>query len=232
MERAIPNLQVRVHKLDGSISTFAQDDAEKSKAFLDAFQPMEIFGRDKLFLADVSSYTVICVPQITRVDFYSEEHNHLIFESGLVEAVELSKTEFESLIQNVVRGDQWKHLGEEDAFVVAFLNVEMADGQSVLLTMEVDAESPQSLYELRDFLLGRPGLCFRMRNGGVAVLNLANLTRLTLFPGTSELSDDAWNVRLQDTLVPGHPAETPTAESSAPEMAPLRRQKLALQKRA
>jgi hypothetical protein len=200
MNHTIPNLQIRVHKLDGSISTFVQDDAEKSKQILDVFQPMEIFNRQKFVLADSHSYTTFSVSQITRIDLDSEQQSHLIFESGMVEAVELSKTEFETLIQNLTVRDQWNHLGEQDAFVVTFLNVEMSDGQRVLLTMEVDAESPQGLCELRDFLLSRSGLCFRMRNGGVAVLNLANLTRLTFFPGTLQPPADAWNVRLVDDI--------------------------------
>jgi hypothetical protein len=200
MNHSIPDLQIRIHKLDGSISTFVQNNAEKSKKILDEFQPMEIFDRQKIVLADSHSHTTFPVSQITRIDFDSEQDSHLIFEGGMVEAVELSKAEFEALIQNVTIRDEWKNLGEQDAFVVAFLNVEMADGKCVLLTMEVVAESPQGLSELRDYLLNRSGLCFRMRSGGVSVLNFANLTRLTFFPGTLQPPPDAWDVQLVDDV--------------------------------
>jgi hypothetical protein len=202
MNHTIPFLQIRVHKLDGTASTFVQDDLSQTKQLLDEFQPAEIFNRQRLALGDCNSLTSIPSAQITRIDLDSEEHSHLIFPSGLVEAVELTKNEFEMLLHNVTHDDQWKHLGELDAVVVAFLNIEMADGQCVLLTMEVDAESPQGLGELRDYLLGRPVLCFRMRSGGVGVLNLANLVQLTFFPGMLQPSPDAWHVRLVEASEP------------------------------
>jgi hypothetical protein len=225
MNHNIPDLRIHVHKLDGSISTFAQDDTEKSKKILDGFQPMEIFNRQKIVLADKNSHTTFPVAQITRIDLDSEKDSHLIFEGGIVEAVELSKTEFETLVQNLSIHDQWKNLGEQNAFVVTFLNVEMADGHCVLLTMEVDAESPQGLSELRDYLLNRPGLCFRMRNGGVAVLNLTNLARITFFPGTFQPPQEAWNVRLVEIK------ETANLPNNAVPQAPSHRPALSVAQR-
>ena len=226
MNESISNLHVRVHKLDRSISTFVQEDFGKSKQILEDFRPMDLFNEQKIVLADRNSHTTIPVCQITRVDLDSGQHSHLLFPTGLVEAVELSKIEFETLIQNVTIRDQWKHLGEQDAFVVTFLNIEMADGQSVLLTMEVDAKSPQGLSELRDYLLSRSGLCFRMRSGGVAVLNLANLARLTFFPGTLQPPAEAWNVRLLETEQSTKPADSPS-----PDPVPMSRKKLTIQQR-
>lgn len=193
MSYITPSLEIKIYKLDGSVSTFVQNDDAKSKQILGDFQPLEIFNREKLFLADNHSHRVLPVSKITRIDLDSEEHCRMLFESGAVEAIELTQTEFEALVQNMAIRDQWKHLGEEDAFVVTFLKVEMADGQNVLLTMEVDAESPQGLGELRDFLLSRTGLCFRMRTGGVAVLNLANLAQLAFYPGTLPPQEGAWD---------------------------------------
>lgn len=208
MNHVIPNLKIHVHKLDGSVSTFVQDDVEIAKQILDSFEPMQIFNQQTLVLADSCSHSSFPVSQITRIDLDCAQHSHLIFKSGLVEAVELTKDEFESLIQNLTIRDQWEHLGVQDSFVVTFLNVGMADGQCVLLTMEVNAESPQGLNELRDFLLSRPALCFRMKSGGVAVLNLANLSRLTFFPGTVQPPADAWPVRLLEARRL-NPAENP-----------------------
>src|SRR5580698_7796935 len=151
MNISVCSLQIHIHKIDGSVSTFVKEDMGKSKQILNEFQPSEIFKRQKIVLADRNSHSTFPVSQITRIDLESEEHSHLLLHTGLVEAVELSRAEFEALIQNAAIRDQWKNLGEQDAFVVAFLNTEMADGQNVLLTMEVDAESPQGLSELRDY---------------------------------------------------------------------------------
>lgn len=209
MNHTMPLLQIRIHRVDRSVSTFLQDDFGIAKQILDTFEPMQIFSRPYLVLADSGSYTSFPVSQITRIDLDSEEDSDLIIDGGWVEAVELNRDEFEALIQNLALRDQWKHLGELDAFVVTFLDVEMTDGQRVLLTMEVEAESPQGLDELRDFLLSRPGLCFRTSSGGVALLNLAHLARLTFFPGAPQPLADAWNVRLLDPVLPGDPAAHP-----------------------
>jgi hypothetical protein len=198
MNHSIPHLQIKIHKLDGSASTYMQDDVDKSKRILDEFNPMEIFGQKKIFPGDESPHTAISAGQITQIDLESGESPHLLFQGGVVEAVELSRQEFEELVQNLSLQEQWECLGEEDAFVVAFLNIAMADGRRVLLTMEVDAQSSPGLSELRDFILSRPALCFRMRSGGVSVLNLANLAQLTFFPGTLQPCPDAWAVRALD----------------------------------
>lgn len=200
MSQAKPDLQIRIHKLDCTVSTFVQDDMETAKTILEDFDPQAFFSRPKLVLADRNSHTAIPVSQITRIDFDSDDDEcALLFPGGIVEAVELGREEFETLLANLAANDQWQHLGEMDAYVVTFLNAQMADGQGVLLTMEVDAESPQGISELRDYLLNRPGLCFRAKNGGVAVLNTANLSSLTFFPGTLQPPADAWPVRHVDT---------------------------------
>ena len=202
-----PNLEIRVHKLDGSVSSFAQDDFDASKQILDQFNPTNLFSRPRIVLGDRNSHTVISVSQITRIDLEINEDSNLVFPADLVEAVELMPAEFETLVRNLKLQDQWKHLGEMDAFVVTFLNAEMADGRSVLLTMEVDSESPQGLCELRDFLLSRSGLCFRASSGGIGLLNLANLSCLTIFPGAHPLPADTWHARRFDERRPGTPED-------------------------
>ena len=102
-----------------------------------------------------------------------------------------------------------------ESFVVTFLNLEMADGRSVLVTMEVDSAYPQGLCELRDFLLSRPGLCFRASSGGVSILNLANLCSLTIFPGAHQPPDGAWQVRRLDERQPTSPEDSLIAEVAA-----------------
>lgn len=212
MNTETPNLEIRIHKLNHSITSFAQDDLALAKQILDDFNPLAVFNEPKLFLGNRNSHTVIPVSQIIRMDLEIQPEAPLIFPADLVEAVELTPGEFDTLIQNLAVNDQWNHLGELDAFVVTFLNFEMADGRTVLLTMEVDAESPQGLCELRDYLLNRSGLCFRSSSGGVSVLNLANLACLTFFPGTYPPPSDVWNVRRSDQKGQANPEDSLIAE--------------------
>lgn len=205
-----PLLQIRVHKLDGSASTFVQDDFETSQQILDAFDPATLFARPRIILEDECSQTVIPIGQITRIDFEMDTDSPLNLMTDAIEAVELMPPEFDALIQNLAVPDQWKHLGELDTFVVTFLRLEMADSHRILLTMEVDSLSPQGISELRDFLLSRPGLCFRASGGGVSVLNLSNLCSLTISPGTHEQTEGVWRVHEAN----GRP--TPAFNETAP----------------
>lgn len=212
MDTETPNLQIRVHKLDGSVSSFVQDELDSSRQILGGFDPAELFARPRIILGDRNSHTVIPVAQITQIDLEINPDSPLSFDVDVVEGVELLPSEFETLVQNLAIHDQWKHLGEMDAFVVTFLNLEMADGRNVLLTMEVDSVSPQGLCELRDFLLSRPGLCFRTSGGDVAILNLANLSCLTIFPGTQEPAAGVWHARRSDEGRPVNAGENLMAD--------------------
>lgn len=211
MNTETPNLQIRIHKLDRSVSSFIQNDIEMAKQILEGFDPMDAFTRPRIILGDRSSHTVIPVPQITRIDLEMNPDSPLSFIADLVEAVELMPDEFETLVQNLAH-DQWTRLGEMDAYVVTFLNFEMADSRKVLLTMEVDSASPQGLSELRDFLLSRPGLCFRASNGGVSILNISNVTCLTIFPGAQSPSDGVWQARRCGDNQPANPEDKLIAE--------------------
>jgi hypothetical protein len=42
------------------------------------------------------------------------------------------------------------------------------------------------------FLLSKGSFHMRLRNGGVAVVNLANLVGYTVYPGVADIPADAW----------------------------------------
>ncbi|HLX68089.1 MAG TPA: hypothetical protein VKV04_00540 [Verrucomicrobiae bacterium] len=216
MKQAVSHLQIRVHQLDGSLTTFTQSDSGRIKQLLDGFQPAQIFRREKIVLADRNSHTTFSAAQVTRIDLDPGEQALLVFPTGLVEAVELTSVEFEALIRNPVMREQWTLPGARDESVVAFLDVQMADGRSVLLTSEVNWEPSAGLPDLNTSCLSGSGLCFRMRTGGIAALNLANLTRLTLYPGPLEMPADAWHARFLHTTLPARPAVAGDAGTSVP----------------
>jgi hypothetical protein len=203
MMHSSPNLQIRIHLVDGSVTAFSQDDAGQILQLQDGFQPAQIFNQEHIVVADQNSHTCFPVPKITRIDFDSEPPARLVFPGSLVQAVELTEVEFEALTGNPIMREQWTHLGARDESVVMFMDAQMADGRAVLLTMEVNLEPSTGLPNLNAPLVSGSGLCFRMRNGGVAALNLSNLTRLTWFPGPHKPSAGAWPARF------GHTARSP-----------------------
>ncbi len=193
MNHNIPNLQIRIHKADGSTTTFVQTDVGEVKKLLDEFQPAQIFNRDRISFTDKSSITSLPVSKITRIDLEAEQHSHLLFPVGMVDAVELTGVEFQALIRNPVMREQWEQITTLDASLVTFLDMEMADGQCVFLTVEMQVELQSELWKTKGFPLSGSGFCFRMRTGGVAVLNLAHLTRLTFFPKPLHRLADTWH---------------------------------------
>ncbi len=194
MNQAIINLQIHIHKVDGATTTIIQNDADEVKKTLDGFEPTHIFDRNRFVITDGNSITSLPTSKITRIDLISEVLPHLIFPIGIVGAVELTETEFQALVRNPMMREQWQQMATQEDSVVTFLDLELADGQCLFLTMEMHVElQSEEPWKTNGHPLDGSGLCFRMRNGGVAVLNLANLTRLTFYPKPMIPLADAWN---------------------------------------
>lgn len=221
MNHTQPNLQIRIHKVDGAISTFIQHDAAEIRKILDSFQPGQIFDRDRFVIADGDAITSMLVSKITRIDLVTEQLTDLIFPSGIVDAVELTDTEFETLVHNPMMREQWDQMRTKDDSLVTFLDMEMADGQRLLLTTEMHvAQQSDALWDANWFPLEGSSLCFRMRSGGVSVLNLANLVRLTFFPKPVSTLPDAWSAQQlpesQTSQADGSPPPVPFVRPSKP----------------
>ena len=111
-------------------------------------------------------------------------------------AVELEGADYQALIQNPEMREQRNQMSARDASLVIFLDLETAGGQRLFLTMETEVELQSESLKTNGFPFEGSGLCYRMRNGGVSVLNLANLTRLTFFPGPFHAPVETWRARL------------------------------------
>lgn len=205
MNHAIPNLHIDIHKVDGATTTFVQNDADEVQRILDGFEPAHIFDRDRFVITDGDSITSLPVSKITRIDLFAERLPHLLFPVGIVNAVELTEELYETMIRNPIMREQWEQMCAGEDSVVTFLDLEMADGQRLLLTTELRAgQQSAAAWDSNWFPLEGSSLCFRMRSGGVAVLNLANLVRLTFFPKPEHLLPDAWHARQFTLPPPGH----------------------------
>jgi hypothetical protein len=203
MNHNIPSLQVNVCEVDGTTTTFLQNAATEASSLLDGFHPAEIFYQATLTITDKDSITSFPVSKITRIELVCEELPHLVFPVGIVDAVELTAKKFQSLIRNPVMRQQWGQLATKDDFLITFMEIQMTDGSCFFLTMEIPAGDPAQTWKLKGVPWNGSGLCFRMRSGGVAVLNLAHLTRLTFFPRPPEAPADAWHAR---QIHSAHPA--------------------------
>jgi hypothetical protein len=193
MNHARPGLQIHLHKVDGSTTTFVQHDAGEVKKLLDEFQPARLFNRERFVFTDKNSISSLPVSKITRLDLVSEPPGHPVFPAEAVDAVELTETQFEALVRNPVLQEQWRQMTAQDDGIVTFLDLEMADGQRLFLTMETPAGrlEPEGL-EAGGFAFNGSGLCFQMQASGVAVLNLAHVIRLTFYPKPAHPHGNGW----------------------------------------
>ena len=214
MIQTMPAMQIRIHKVDGTATSFIQDDADEVKKILDSFQPAGIFEQDRFVITDGESITSLPVSKITRIDLITEQPTHLVFPLGIVDAVELTGAEFETLIRNPMMREQWEQMRTQEDSLVTFLDLEMADSERLFLTteMHIDLQS-EALWSPNWFPLEGNSLCFRMRSGGVAVLNLANLVRLTFFPKPAQALSGTWRARQfsapTTNQLPGSPPTVP-----------------------
>jgi hypothetical protein len=76
--------------------------------------------------------------------------------------------------------------------MIVFLEVEMTGQSLLLLVMELTGKQSGDQLQAISGMFSARSFCFRMRNSGVAALNLAHLMRVTLFPASHPTPMEAW----------------------------------------
>jgi hypothetical protein len=194
MQNAESVLEIRIHGVDGTLETFTQEGASIADAILKDVKPGRLFGLEKIVIAGTHSLTAFVPSKLIRIDFVREGVACWAFPSGIVDAVELSETEFRAKahlddIANLQKRDQLRTPGE---FAVGFLDIEMVGGQHVFLGVEFVVGLPMEQLQRVNLLLSAPSVHFRMRQGGFGTLNLSNLVRFTAYPGPPQAPANAW----------------------------------------
>ncbi|HTY87479.1 MAG TPA: hypothetical protein VMB80_08445 [Candidatus Acidoferrum sp.] len=195
MDTLAPNLEIRLYATDGSVERFRQNEAIPVKRKLNEFQPDQVFTRQKIIIVGRDSLTSVPTRQVVRLDLVSNPPERWIFPSEIADTVELTGAEFQALHQNLERGDPRRPAQGLEGAVASLLEVEMAGQQPLFLALETAPEPPLDRPEAilcPLYPLTLPGLCFRLRTGGVAALNLFHLMRFTLYPAPPQTPIGAW----------------------------------------
>jgi len=187
-------LEIRIHGANGSVKTFVQDDQSLASHILDGLHPARMFAARKITIAGEYSLTAFVASKVTRIDFVSDEFACWSFASEVSDLVELSEDEFHQRLHKngsaqMERREKPQTPGD---FAVRFLHVEMLGAQHVFQAIEIVVELPAERLNRIRFLLSAPAVHFRLRQGGVGVLNLANMVRFTTYPGPDRTPADAW----------------------------------------
>jgi hypothetical protein len=187
-------LEVRFHLVDGSSEQYAQNDTAAADRLLKQIEPERLFNNTRLIVADEYSKTVFVLAQVNRLDFIQSQRDSWNIPGDFFDMVELTEAEFREHAYldepaQAEKRDQRRPVGD---LLVSFIELRFVGGIRVFVMVEGSVKLPTESYTFMNFLLSKRGAHMRLRGGGVAVLNLANLVRYSVYPGVKELPTDTW----------------------------------------
>lgn len=187
-------LAIHIHAASGSVKTFAQNDQALASRIIAGLNPARLFSSGRITIAGEYSLTAFVASRVTRIDFISEGFACWEFPADISDVVELSEEEFHQRLHQdgTVQLEKREKPQTPGDFAVRFLHVEMLGGQQIFLAIEIVVELPAERLNGIHFLLSAPAVHFRLRQGGVGVLNPANMVGFTTYPGPDRTPADAW----------------------------------------
>src|SRR5260221_6524215 len=187
-------LTIRFYLSDGSLQTFVQTEETVVDKIWDSIDPARLFTRQRLVVASEHSKTVLASCEILRIDLLKENCECWEFTGGYSDIVELSEAEF----RKNARLDQPELMPRRDHptpvgdLLVSFLKLQMRGGRPLYLMVELPVKLPVENQSFMQFLLSKGSFHMRLREGGIGVVNLANLVAYTVYPGVAQVPGDSW----------------------------------------
>ena len=193
-EPASPAMLIRVYLTDGSVESFAQPDEARAKALWNSLDPLRLFVQPRVVIAGVTSKSVFVGSEIVRIDFVQRFCPCWQFPQGYSDIVELSEADFRKhahLDQPDRMAKRAQHTPVGD-LLVSFLQLRFKGSAPLLVMAELSVKLPAENQSFMQFFLSKTGFHMRLRNGGVGVVNLANLVGYTVYPGVAQVPADTW----------------------------------------
>jgi hypothetical protein len=187
-------LTIRFYLTDGSVHSFTQPDAAIKEKLWDAIEPSRLFVHQRIVVGSEHSKSVFVSAEIIRVDFFHASFQCWEFPHGYSDIVELSEEEF----CKHARLDEPSMMRKRDCPtppgdpLVSFIKLQMRGGQPLFVMVEAAAKLPAESQSFMQFMLSKAAVHMRLRGGGIGVVNLANLTGYTVYPGVAQLPADSW----------------------------------------
>jgi hypothetical protein len=187
-------LTVRFHLTDGSVHSFVQSDPAAAQKLWDGVDPARLFARQRIVIGSKHSKAVLVCSEVVRADFLQEGLQCWEFPGGYSDIVELSEDEFRKYVHFdepalMVKRDQPTPVGD---LLVSFVKLQMRGGLRLFVMVEVPVKLPAESQSFMNFMLSKVSVHMRLPGRGMGVLNLANLTAYTVYPGVAQIPADAW----------------------------------------
>ena len=193
-DNAAPAMIVRVHLENGSIHSFIQADEATAQKTWETVDPVRLFTQPRVVIAGEYSKSVFVGPAIVRIDFVQHFCPCWKFPEGYSDIVELSEADFRKNAhwdepELMQKRQECTPVGD---LLLSFLKLEFRNAAPLHLMAEVSVKLPAENQSFMRFLLSKTGLHMRLRGGGVGVVNLAQLSCYTAYPGVAQVPSDTW----------------------------------------
>jgi hypothetical protein len=187
-------MTIRVHLVDGSVTSFVQADPAQANAIWQAVDPARLFAGPRIVVAGTYSKSVFVTCEIVRIDFIQEGLACWEFPGGYADVVELTEADFRRHAhldqpELMIKREQTTPIGD---LLVSFLKLHWRGCPPLYLMIEFHIKLPVENHSFMQFLLSKGSGHFRLQGGGVGVLNLSNLAGYTVFPGVAQVPADSW----------------------------------------
>jgi len=189
-----PAMVVRIHLANGSVESFLQTDEATARKTWDAIDPVRLFAQQRVVIAGAYSKSVFVGSEIVRIDFVQQFCPCWEFPPGYSDIVELSEADF----RKHAHLDQPKLMPKREQptavgdLLVSFVKLQFRNSTPLFLMCEFSVKLPAENQSFMRFLLSKTGFHMRLRGGGVGVVNLAQLTGYTTYPGLAQVPSDTW----------------------------------------
>jgi hypothetical protein len=138
--------------------------------------------------------TAFVPAHLTKIDFVCQDFPGWDFPAGLSDIAEMTEAAFreDAGLDNPVRQEKRNQQRQPGDPTITFIDLEMRSGRHYYIMIGGVSDLPAERFSRLQLLLTGASLHARMLEGGMTLLNLANLVRFTIYPGPRESPSDAW----------------------------------------
>jgi hypothetical protein len=187
-------MEIRIHTDSGSVETFFQDNPGLVTPIFKGIQSTKVFATEIITIAGDYSLTTFVTSRLIRVDFIGEDLPAWKHPADIADVVELSEDEFRerSHLSDPSGLEPRRSPKKTGESAVVFADVDMKGGSRIFLAAKIKVGLPAERLQRLRTLFSATAAHFRLRQGGLSILNLKNLVRSTFNPGPDITPADAW----------------------------------------
>ncbi len=196
MTNTHPHLTIDICTEDGSRTRFVQIDQASAEATLRQLISPRLFTPPLLTLASEQSTSAIPTRTIDMILAHAASPPALPLPSGWVDAVEVTD-------EALVELGAWETLAAAEGKHVMLAEVHTSGDWMIRLKLEtIVTASVHEERHLWNHFLDLPAIPFRLKAGGIGVINPANIVRATVCPRVEGAAETALPANLIQSLRP------------------------------